>query len=156
MAAVGQGAGLCFKQGAGAALCFEQGAGVGLCFAGGRVCLCPLSGTAVMLLRHAAWPPVGCCSAASAGSGCTAVQVVQMAPALSLLCCTCRLPWLTVPHLCRPHKQVVEIAPAPGLDEGLRQALFDDAVKLAKHVGYRCVWGAVCEGVWQLRCLTMP
>lgn len=29
------------------------------------------------------------------------------------------------------------MAPAPGLDEGLRQALFDDAVKLAKHVGYR-------------------
>ncbi|PRW20525.1 pyruvate carboxylase isoform A [Chlorella sorokiniana] len=37
----------------------------------------------------------------------------------------------------RRHQKVVEMAPAPGLDEGLRQALFDDAVKLAKHVGYR-------------------
>lgn len=38
---------------------------------------------------------------------------------------------------CLAPLQVVEMAPAPGLDEGLRQALFDDAVKLAKHVGYR-------------------
>lgn len=29
------------------------------------------------------------------------------------------------------------MAPAPGLDPALRQALLDDAVKLAKHVGYR-------------------
>lgn len=33
------------------------------------------------------------------------------------------------------------MAPAPGLDEGLRQALFADAVKLAKHVGYRWAGG---------------
>jgi hypothetical protein len=32
---------------------------------------------------------------------------------------------------------VVEIAPAPALDDAVRQALFADAVKLAKHVGYR-------------------
>ena len=33
-------------------------------------------------------------------------------------------------------RQVVEIAPAYGLDEGVRQRLHADAVKLAKHVGY--------------------
>jgi len=33
--------------------------------------------------------------------------------------------------------QVVEMAPAPGLDNSIRQALFDDAVALAKHMGYR-------------------
>ena len=37
-------------------------------------------------------------------------------------------------------RQVVEIAPAYGLDDAVRQRLHDDAVKLAKHVGYvRCV-----------------
>ena len=33
--------------------------------------------------------------------------------------------------------QVVEIAPAFGLDEGMRQQLHNDAVRLVKHVGYR-------------------
>ena len=32
--------------------------------------------------------------------------------------------------------QVVEIAPAYGLDETVRQRLHEDAVRLAKHVGY--------------------
>ncbi len=36
---------------------------------------------------------------------------------------------------CAP--QVVEIAPAPNLDAGVKAALYDDAVKLARHVGYR-------------------
>ena len=34
-------------------------------------------------------------------------------------------------------KKVVEMAPAPCLDEELRKRLHDDAVKLAKHVNYR-------------------
>ncbi len=33
--------------------------------------------------------------------------------------------------------QVVEIAPAPKLPNSTRRALYDDAVKLARHVGYR-------------------
>ena len=33
--------------------------------------------------------------------------------------------------------QVVELAPAYGLDPDIRAALHRDAVKLAKHVGYR-------------------
>jgi pyruvate carboxylase len=33
--------------------------------------------------------------------------------------------------------QVVEIAPAPSLAQGIKDALYSDAVKLAKHVGYR-------------------
>ena len=37
----------------------------------------------------------------------------------------------------RRHQKVVEIAPAPNLDQKVKQALYDDAVKLAKHVGYR-------------------
>jgi len=37
----------------------------------------------------------------------------------------------------RRHQKVVEMAPSYGLDEKVRQALFDDAVKLARHVGYR-------------------
>jgi pyruvate carboxylase len=37
----------------------------------------------------------------------------------------------------RRHQKVVELAPAPNLDPVLRQRLFDDAVKLAKHVNYR-------------------
>ena len=32
---------------------------------------------------------------------------------------------------------MVEIAPAFGLDEGMRQQLHSDAVRLVKHVGYR-------------------
>ncbi|KAL4422522.1 hypothetical protein ABPG75_008719 [Micractinium tetrahymenae] len=37
----------------------------------------------------------------------------------------------------RRHQKVVEMAPAPGLCEDTRQDLFRDAVKLAKHMGYR-------------------
>jgi len=37
----------------------------------------------------------------------------------------------------RRHQKVVEMAPAPCLDENLRKRLHDDAVKLAKHVNYR-------------------
>ena len=37
----------------------------------------------------------------------------------------------------RRHQKVVEIAPAYGLDPAVRAALHADAVKLAKHVGYR-------------------
>ena len=33
--------------------------------------------------------------------------------------------------------QVVEVAPAPKLPNSTRKALYDDAVKLARHVGYR-------------------
>lgn len=33
--------------------------------------------------------------------------------------------------------QVVEIAPAPSLAPEIKKALYEDAVKLAKHVGYR-------------------
>ncbi|GGH56369.1 pyruvate carboxylase [Rothia aerolata] len=37
----------------------------------------------------------------------------------------------------RRHQKVVEIAPAPHLDEEIRQALFRDAVKFAKELGYQ-------------------
>ena len=37
----------------------------------------------------------------------------------------------------RRHQKVVEIAPAPGLDPAVAAALHSDAVKLARHVGYR-------------------
>lgn len=37
----------------------------------------------------------------------------------------------------RRHQKVVEIAPAVGLAEEVRQKLFADAIKIAKHVGYR-------------------
>ncbi|WIA32059.1 hypothetical protein OEZ86_002911 [Tetradesmus obliquus] len=37
----------------------------------------------------------------------------------------------------RRHQKVVEIAPAPSLAQGIKDALYADAVKLAKHVGYR-------------------
>lgn len=37
----------------------------------------------------------------------------------------------------RRFQKVVEIAPAPGLDPKVRQALLDDAVQFAKHIGYR-------------------
>ncbi|WP_129360972.1 MULTISPECIES: pyruvate carboxylase [Micrococcaceae] len=36
----------------------------------------------------------------------------------------------------RRHQKVVEIAPAPHLDEEIRQALYRDAVKFAKELGY--------------------
>ncbi|ALQ31247.1 MULTISPECIES: pyruvate carboxylase [Micrococcaceae] len=37
----------------------------------------------------------------------------------------------------RRHQKVVEIAPAPNLDESIRQALFRDAVKFAEALGYQ-------------------
>lgn len=37
----------------------------------------------------------------------------------------------------RRHQKVVEIAPAKNLDQKVRQNLFNDALKLAKHVNYR-------------------
>lgn len=36
----------------------------------------------------------------------------------------------------RRHQKVVEIAPAPNLDDKIRQALLEDAVKFAKELGY--------------------
>lgn len=36
----------------------------------------------------------------------------------------------------RRHQKVVEIAPAPALDESVRQRMLQDALKLVKHVGY--------------------
>lgn len=36
----------------------------------------------------------------------------------------------------RRHQKVIEIAPAPHLDEELRMKMASDAVKLAKYVGY--------------------
>ena len=36
----------------------------------------------------------------------------------------------------RRHQKVVEIAPAPNLDDSIRQALFADAIKIAKAVSY--------------------
>jgi pyruvate carboxylase len=36
----------------------------------------------------------------------------------------------------RRHQKVVEIAPAPNLDDGIRQAMFRDAVAFAKSIGY--------------------
>ena len=38
---------------------------------------------------------------------------------------------------CLPACQVVEIAPAPGLAADIKEKLYADAVRLAKHVGYR-------------------
>ncbi len=37
----------------------------------------------------------------------------------------------------RRHQKVVEIAPSVGIDDGLRQRITSDAVKLAREVGYR-------------------
>lgn len=37
----------------------------------------------------------------------------------------------------RRHQKVVEVAPATHLPEEVRQAILDDAIKLAKSVGYR-------------------
>jgi pyruvate carboxylase len=36
----------------------------------------------------------------------------------------------------RRHQKVVEIAPAPNLDEGIRQAMYRDAISFAKSIGY--------------------
>ncbi len=36
----------------------------------------------------------------------------------------------------RRHQKLIEIAPAPHLDEAIRTRVAADAVKLAKHVGY--------------------
>src|SRR6185312_10183296 len=36
----------------------------------------------------------------------------------------------------RRHQKVIEIAPAPNLDESIRQALYRDAVKFAEALGY--------------------
>ena len=33
--------------------------------------------------------------------------------------------------------QVIEIAPAPGLDAEIRNRILSDALKLARHVGYQ-------------------
>lgn len=44
----------------------------------------------------------------------------------------------------RRHQKVVEIAPAPVLDEAIRQKILADAVKLARHVGYQNV-GKLCS-----------
>ncbi|WP_200171918.1 pyruvate carboxylase [Tomitella cavernea] len=38
----------------------------------------------------------------------------------------------------RRHQKVIEQAPAPGLDPGLRARICDDAVAFARHVGYTC------------------
>ncbi|MER5260489.1 pyruvate carboxylase [Actinosynnema sp. NPDC002837] len=37
----------------------------------------------------------------------------------------------------RRHQKVIEIAPAPNLDPGLRDRICADAVKFARHIGYR-------------------
>lgn len=37
----------------------------------------------------------------------------------------------------RRHQKVIEMAPAPNLDEDIRQALYSDAVKFAKALGYQ-------------------
>ncbi len=37
----------------------------------------------------------------------------------------------------RRHQKVVELAPAPGLDPGLRERMCDDAVRFAREIGYR-------------------
>ncbi|MEM6789166.1 MAG: pyruvate carboxylase [Myxococcota bacterium] len=37
----------------------------------------------------------------------------------------------------RRHQKVVEIAPAPNLDDETRQRLYDDAIRIARGVGYR-------------------
>ena len=38
----------------------------------------------------------------------------------------------------RRHQKVVEIAPAPFLDESTREAMCADAVRFARHIGYSC------------------
>ena len=37
----------------------------------------------------------------------------------------------------RRHQKVIELAPAPGLDPDLRARICDDAVRFARHIGYR-------------------
>jgi len=58
--------------------------------------------------------------------------------------CTCYLLWLFL--------QVVEIAPAPNLAQDIKDALYADAVKLAKHVGYRNAGGCLGYGVMHAVC----
>ncbi|MFN3599939.1 MAG: pyruvate carboxylase [Dietzia sp.] len=36
----------------------------------------------------------------------------------------------------RRHQKVIEVAPAPGLNEDLRRRICDDAVRFARHIGY--------------------
>lgn len=36
----------------------------------------------------------------------------------------------------RRHQKVVEIAPAPALPPGVRENILNDALKIARHVGY--------------------
>ena len=36
----------------------------------------------------------------------------------------------------RRHQKVIEVAPAPGLDDDLRRRMCDDAVRFARHIGY--------------------
>ncbi|QZH58549.1 pyruvate carboxylase [Mycolicibacterium farcinogenes] len=38
----------------------------------------------------------------------------------------------------RRHQKVIELAPAPNLDPGLRERICADAVALARHIGYSC------------------
>lgn len=38
----------------------------------------------------------------------------------------------------RRHQKVIELAPAPNLDPGLRQRMCDDAVAFARQIGYAC------------------
>jgi pyruvate carboxylase len=38
----------------------------------------------------------------------------------------------------RRHQKVIELAPAPNLDEGLRDKICADAVAFARHIGYSC------------------
>ncbi|QDT39034.1 pyruvate carboxylase [Stratiformator vulcanicus] len=38
----------------------------------------------------------------------------------------------------RRHQKVIEIAPAPNLDDGVRQGLFEAALAIGNHVGYSC------------------
>ncbi|MGB3771949.1 MAG: pyruvate carboxylase [Rhodococcus sp. (in: high G+C Gram-positive bacteria)] len=38
----------------------------------------------------------------------------------------------------RRHQKVVEVAPAPDLDPGVRERICADAVKFARHIGYTC------------------
>lgn len=42
-----------------------------------------------------------------------------------------------LPRPQRRHQKVVEMAPAYGLADEIKARLYEDAVKLAKHVGYR-------------------
>lgn len=37
----------------------------------------------------------------------------------------------------RRHQKIVEIAPAPNLDTAVRDRMLEDALKIARHVGYQ-------------------